>query len=610
MIHLHQVSKRYRLYRRPVHRLLDLLSGGKSARGHDFWALRDVSMHLEPGQTVGIVGPNGAGKSTLLKLIAGTTHPTTGAIAVQGRVAALLELGTGFHPEFTGRQNLYVAARMLGLSDEEIREAEPQILEFAELGQFIEHPLRTYSSGMMMRLGFAVAASVRPEVLIVDEALSVGDAYFSQKCVARIRRFQEDGVTILFVSHDPGMVLSLCSQAYLLSHGEVAAFGEPRDVMEQYNVLIARQSGRQAGLQEVAVVAVPEPAAAAILPGEESAPEPATPSAEPLEAPPEAPAHAPLAVASPAPAPEPATARRTGSFLAFVRDVHFRDAHGNPLEVLVAGHEATLAMRVVFAAPVEHPTLGILIRNRLGLDIFGTNTHLLRHDLGNFKPGDALDVAWRFRLNLGPGAYTLTVAVHTDRTHLDACFDWVDRLLSFKVVPDVMLEHVGVARLEPRLEMQATSLAPADFQRSIHGIFDQAPAAIHAQPAPGQPLTGFLDGWFAPEAHGSTEPFRWSAPEAGLALRPESCTLRVVAAAWGRSALDAPVELGLSDPHSGFTATLHFPAGDVTCQSVELPSELVGRPVLLRWRVASPLALDGRRLGLALFHIDTRPARP
>ena len=230
------LSKKYKLYRKPGHRLLEWLSTGRKTYHEEFWALNDVSFQLQKGSALGIIGPNGAGKSTLLKILTRTTAPTAGDFYLSGRVSSLLELGTGFHPEFTGTQNLRMNAKMLGLTDEEIDTRMQEIVDFAELGTFIDQPVRTYSSGMYVRLGFAVASSVSPDVLIVDEALSVGDAYFQRKSIDRIKYFRDIGVTILFVSHDLPIVKRFCDQALWLHEGKVQNLGSAHKVIKSYEM--------------------------------------------------------------------------------------------------------------------------------------------------------------------------------------------------------------------------------------------------------------------------------------------------------------------------------------------------------------------------------------
>jgi len=231
-ISLRNVSKCFRRYDRPIDRLKELLIPGKS-RAQEFWALRDIDLDVPKGQTLGIVGRNGSGKSTLLQIIAGTLTPTTGTVKVNGRVSALLELGSGFNPEFTGRQNIFFNAQVLGLSKAEIEDKFDRIASFADIGEFLEQPVKTYSSGMHVRLAFAVASHVDADVIIVDEALAVGDAIFTQKCMRFIRNFQDYG-TLLFVSHDLNSVKNLCNNAMWLNNGQITMSGIARDIAENY----------------------------------------------------------------------------------------------------------------------------------------------------------------------------------------------------------------------------------------------------------------------------------------------------------------------------------------------------------------------------------------
>jgi lipopolysaccharide transport system ATP-binding protein len=232
-ISLKNVSKCYKRYHRPVERLREILLPGRNY-GQEFWALRDINLQIPKGETSGIIGRNGSGKSTLLQIIAGTLIPTTGEVQVQGRVSALLELGSGFNPEFTGRQNVFFNGRLLGLSQKKIEEKFDDILGFADIGDFIDQPVKTYSSGMFVRLAFAVAVNVEPDILIVDEALSVGDGVFVHRCMAKIKDFQDAGGTILFVSHDLGSVSRLCSEAIWINDGQIVEQGKPIDISKSY----------------------------------------------------------------------------------------------------------------------------------------------------------------------------------------------------------------------------------------------------------------------------------------------------------------------------------------------------------------------------------------
>lgn len=232
-IKVENLSKCYRIYDRPRDRLLQMITRGRKQYGHDFWALKDVSFEIKKGETVGIIGRNGSGKSTLLQMICGTLNPTSGKIETNGRVAALLELGSGFNPEFTGRENVYMNATVLGLQQEEIRSRFDDIAAFADIGEHLEQPVKTYSSGMMLRLAFAVIAHVDADILVIDEALAVGDAFFTQKCMRFLREFMKAG-TILFVSHDTSSVKSLCNHAIWIEKGEIKKLGSPKDVCELY----------------------------------------------------------------------------------------------------------------------------------------------------------------------------------------------------------------------------------------------------------------------------------------------------------------------------------------------------------------------------------------
>jgi ABC-type polysaccharide/polyol phosphate transport system ATPase subunit len=227
------LSKAYRMYDKPIHRLWDLVWPG-TKRHREFWAVRNVYLDIAHGSTVGIIGENGAGKSTLLKLLTGITMPTTGSVQVDGRVASLLELGAGFHPEFSGRDNIRLNCALLGMTDAEIDERFPRIVEFSELGEFIDRPVKTYSSGMYVRLGFSVAASVDPDILLIDEALSVGDEHFKGKCINRLNEFREQGKTTIFVSHDMGAVKSMCQWVILMEKGEILEQGTAEKVADAY----------------------------------------------------------------------------------------------------------------------------------------------------------------------------------------------------------------------------------------------------------------------------------------------------------------------------------------------------------------------------------------
>ena len=243
------LGKSYRRYGQRWHRLCEWVSAGRVAWHQDFWALRGVTFAVASGESVGVIGLNGAGKTTLLKILTGTTQPTEGHVEIAGRVASLLELGIGFHPDFSGRQNAVMAGQLMGVPVRDLAALMPDIEAFAEIGPYIDQPIRTYSTGMAVRLAFSVATAARPDVLIIDETLSVGDAYFQHKCIRRIKEFQRSGTTILFVSHDPTAVKTLCGRALLLEGGRLIQDGSPDRVLDYYNAMIAKREANREILQ-------------------------------------------------------------------------------------------------------------------------------------------------------------------------------------------------------------------------------------------------------------------------------------------------------------------------------------------------------------------------
>jgi len=396
-IRVDDLGKAYRFYPSRWARLAEWLSTRR--RRHELhWVLRHVSFAMAPGESVGIIGRNGAGKSTLLKLITGTTQPTEGTVETTGRVAALLELGMGFHPEFTGRENARMTGQLAGLSAAEIDAAMPDIEAFAEIGRYVDEPLRTYSSGMQVRLGFAVATALRPDVLIVDEALAVGDLYFQHKCYARIRRFRAEGMTLLFVSHDMGAIKSLCDRALLLDAGTVRCDDRPDAVLDYYNALVAEQ--------ENAAVLAPEPSA------------------------------------------DTESGMRSGDGRAVLLDVTMfvDDA---PARVVRVGQPVRLSIRFRKERAIDDLTVGFLIRDRLGNDVYGASSW----SLGVKKVAEVpVGIDARMdcsipALNLGPGSYSVTVALHSDLTHLENNYDWWDKALVFEVVRGSESFFVGGTQL-------------------------------------------------------------------------------------------------------------------------------------------------------------------
>ena len=347
------------------------------------WILQDINFSVQPGEAVGIIGINGAGKSTLLKMITGTTLPTTGQVHMTGRVAAMLELGMGFHPDFTGRQNAFMAGQLLGYTPDEIQRLMPEIEAFAEIGGYIDEPVRVYSSGMQMRLAFSVATAIRPDILIVDEALSVGDAYFVHKSFDRIRKFREQGTTLLIVSHDKQAIQSICDRAILLSAGEVAMEGDPESVMDYYNALLA-SSQKQSIAQSVDTD------------GKQK------------------------------------TASGTGE--AKVTRLKITDSQNNEVEFLEVGAPYRLHITAHTRAKIESLVLGYGFKDRLGQMVFGTNTYHTDHILKNISSSTEINYTFDFDANLGPGTYSVVTALTSSDTHLINNYDWVDRALIFTVI--------------------------------------------------------------------------------------------------------------------------------------------------------------------------------
>lgn len=393
------VGKAYKRYPNKWVRAWEWLSGRTT---HEkTWVLKDIDFSVKPGEAVGIIGVNGAGKSTLLKIITGTTQPTTGSVQSSGRVAALLELGMGFHPDFTGRQNVFMAGQLLGLSQAEIAEHMPAIEAFAEIGDYVDRPVRLYSSGMQMRLAFSVATAVRPDLLIVDEALSVGDAYFQHKSFDRIREFREMGTSLLIVSHDRSAIQGLCDRAILLEQGTVRMDGHPESVMDYYNALIAERENATITIKHLA---------------------------------------------------DGRVQTTSGSGEARVIALDLLNAGGDVVEFVNVGESVTLRAQIVLYADLTDLVFGYLIKDRLGQEIFGTNTHHLKFALKDLKKGERITLSMSFPANFGGGSYSVSTALHKADTHLSANYEWRDLALMFNVTNVNRDIFVGVNWIPPRLE--------------------------------------------------------------------------------------------------------------------------------------------------------------
>lgn len=402
-ISVNNLGKAYKQYPGRWMRLLDWLVPGKAKRHQLKWVLQDLNFRVKKGEAVGIIGVNGAGKSTLLKLITGTTTPTTGTVQTSGRVAAMLELGMGFHPDFTGRQNVLMAGQLLGFSSEDMARWMPEIEAFAEIGDYIDQAVRVYSSGMQMRLAFSVATCMRPDVLIIDEALSVGDAYFQHKSFERIRAFRQQGTSLLIVSHDKHAIQSICDRAILLVDGRLDMEGKPEAVMDRYNALLAQpveDQISQSGVVDGKVQTI------------------------------------------------------SGNKDVKITQVDLRNEQGLKLDVVTTGQTVCLHVTATVQRPVDELVFGFLIKDRMGMPIFGSNTHHSKQVLRGLMPGQVLAFDLKIQALLGPGTYSMALALHAGHNHVVENFEWRDLAVVFEVINSDRDEFVGVAWLPHQIEIK------------------------------------------------------------------------------------------------------------------------------------------------------------
>jgi lipopolysaccharide transport system ATP-binding protein len=414
------LSKCYRIYEKPSHRLYQMLAVGGKQFYREFWALRDVSLSIRRGETVGIIGRNGSGKSTFLQLVCRTLEPTSGTIESQGRIAALLELGLGFNPEFTGRDNVFLSASLYGLTSDEIAARFDDIAAFADIGDFIDQPVKTYSSGMYVRLAFAVIAHVNADILIIDEALAVGDAVFTQKCMRFLRKFRETG-TLLFVSHDMAAVLNLCQTAVWLEHGTVRMTGSATEVTRAYSKdCLQADYGSGAILKDVT--------ASLQIPGT---------GATSTES---------LGVAEDAMVDNAAVsqmldsaARETnpdgfGTGVAEITEISLVDQNGEPVSVLRGGETLTLRIRARAFAPVANVIIGFFVKDRLGQSLFGDNTYSHVPSPFGLKACEMAEASFHFQLPLLPnGDYVITAAIAEGDPHDHVQHHWIHEAFVFRV---------------------------------------------------------------------------------------------------------------------------------------------------------------------------------
>ena len=376
------VSKIYKLYDKPIDRLKEAVSLTHKSYHRDFFALSDISFEVKKGETVGIIGTNGSGKSTILKIITGVLSPTTGTAEVSGNISALLELGAGFNSEYTGLENIYMNGTMMGFSRQEMERRMDDILRFADIGDFVNQPVKTYSSGMFVRLAFALAINVDPEILIVDEALSVGDVFFQAKCYRRMEEMMKNGTTILMVSHDMGSIIKYCDKVVLLNRGHFVAQGEAGKMVDLYKKILANQT------DELAEALIEEKKEALGLPVEATVSDKRMKDRMNLN-------------------PE---VQEYGDGRASFEDFGTLDARGNVTNLLLKGEMFTIRERVRFHAPIENPIFTYTLRDKKGTDITGTNTLFEGTEIKPVKDGDVYTVSFRQKMNLQGGEYLLSMS--------------------------------------------------------------------------------------------------------------------------------------------------------------------------------------------------------
>lgn len=427
------LGKCYQLYDKPVHRMLQSLLGGKQRFYREFWALRGLDFEVRRGETLGIIGRNGAGKSTLLQLLAGTLKPTEGHAAVHGRVAALLELGSGFNPDFSGRQNVYLNAAILGLTRQEIDARIEDILAYADIGEFVDQPVRNYSTGMTMRLAFAVVVHVDADILIIDEALAVGDAFFMQKCMRFLRDFRKRG-TMLFVSHDGGAVTSLCDRAIWLEHGCVQKIGPSREVMEAY--VEAAALARQGGVTRTA--RPPPTARGTALHSVDARQELMDRSVlrndlrifpfEPAEG--------------------------FGESKVHIMHAAFLNDTGQAIGMVLAGEHVWLEVQLAAVQAIDNVIVGFYVKNRLGQLLFGDNTVLSHDDDFVASADESFRARFHFVMpRLLPGDYFIAVGVAEGTQEQHVIQHWMHEALRFTSSGGTLSSGlIGIPMLDVQLE--------------------------------------------------------------------------------------------------------------------------------------------------------------
>jgi ABC-type polysaccharide/polyol phosphate transport system ATPase subunit len=409
-VSLKGIGKRYRISSSRSSLLKEALSFGKVKRSHDFWALKDISLDVEPGTTLGILGRNGAGKSTLLRIISGVSQPTTGTVEVNGRLAAIFGVGAGFNPDFTGRENAMLNGLILGIDHHEMLERFEDIAAFADIGEFIDQPVRTYSSGMRSRLGFAVAINVEPDILVLDEALSAGDAAFKKKALQRMYDLRDSGTTVLFVSHSLGMVRKFCTEAVLLHKGHMVISGDPSEVVARYRDLIEsnQEKNPQTGKRDRQLDEMIQHE------GEEEFEE------------------TPTSRNSLSRGGESARILHHVTEDARILYVELLDERQEQVDAVASGCPVTVRVHLQYMKAVRGSALGITLHDDNGLEVFSTSTTEEKTPLGQRREGERVTVDFKFEVPLRPGSYSVDAAVFTPRSE-NLCLDRADGVATFRI---------------------------------------------------------------------------------------------------------------------------------------------------------------------------------
>ena len=433
-VEFQSVSKSYAIYDAPGDRLKELLSFNRLKRHRDFWAVHDVSFEVPRGETFCIVGENGSGKSTLLQMVAGILHPTSGTVSVGGRVSALLELGAGFNPEFSGRDNVYLNGSILGLTTRQIDERYAEITRFAEIGDFINQPVKTYSSGMVVRLAFAVAINVDPEILLVDEALAVGDIYFRQRCMRKVHELRTRGITILFVSHAVSDVKAIGDRALWLDKGRVVEYGEPGQVIAKYLAAMADKDSTY------------------VLRN----------AAQPARERRGGPVRAPEVIES-----IPNIDHRHGDGRAEVIGIAVLDEHGRPLHMLEPASSILVRISVRAKEYLALPMVGFMLRNQLGMDFSGTNTARAGYELAPMEAGDIITVDFYIDLpELYPASFSFSPAIADGTLTEYIMCDWIDNAYALQMGRSENPIY-GFMHLNCRVEVNARLKAEPHLEKHV-----------------------------------------------------------------------------------------------------------------------------------------------